>query len=124
MGVPQCSLTGRVEVNAGMLVENLIAQMLRASGINPYFHVEFDPRTGVCTMEVDFLVEKQNLQRRHNISPIEVKSAGEYATKSLDKFIAKFSAYSSTPYVLHPKDVEKSSDRVSLPLYMAGLLMR
>ena len=75
-------------------------------------------------MEVDFLVEKANLQRRHNISPIEVKSAGEYATRSLDKFVAKFSAYSGTPYVLHPKDVEKSSDRVCLPLYMAGLLMR
>ena len=122
--VQQRLLTGRVEVNAGMIVENLVAQMLRASGIQPYFHVEFDSRTGACTMEVDFLVEKANLQRRHNISPIEVKSAGEYATKSLDKFVAKFSAYSSTPYVLHPKDVEKSSDRVFLPLYMAGLLMR
>ena len=122
--VQQRLLTGRVEVNTGMIVENLVAQMLRAGGVQPYFHVEFDPRTGVCTMEVDFLVEKANLQRRHNISPIEVKSAGEYATKSLDKFVAKFSAYSGVPYVLHPKDVEKSSGRVCLPLYMAGLLMR
>ena len=115
-------LTGRLEFNAGMIVENLVAQMLRASGIQPYFHVEFDTRTGACVMEVDFLVEKARLQRRHNISPIEVKSAGEYATKSLDKFTRKFAAYSNTPYVLHVKDVEKGSDRVSLPLYMAGLL--
>ena len=84
MGALRCSLTGRVEVNAGMIVENLVAQMLRASGINPYFHVEFDSHNGVCTMEIDFLVEKTKLQRRHNILPIEVKSAGEYATKSLD----------------------------------------
>ena len=121
--VQQRLLTGRLEVNAGMIVENLVAQMLRASGIQPYFHVEFDATTGACQMEVDFLVEKASLQRRHNISPIEVKSAGEYATKSLDKFVRKFSSYSSTPYVLQVKDVEKSADRISLPLYMSGLLM-
>ena len=122
--VQQRLLTGRLEVNAGMIVENLVAQMLRASGIQPYFHVEFDSSTGVCTMEVDFLVEKANLRRRHNISPIEVKSAGEYSTKSLDKFAKKFAAYSNTPYVLHTKDVEKGADRISLPLYMTGILMR
>lgn len=122
--VQQRLLIGRLEVNAGMIVENLVAQMLRASGIQPYFHVEFDSSTGVCTMEVDFLVEKANLRRRHNISPIEVKSAGEYSTKSLDKFAKKFAAYSNTPYVLHTKDVEKGADRISLPLYMTGILMR
>lgn len=122
--VQQRLLTGRVEVNLGVIVENLVAQMLRASGTQPYFHVEFDPRTGACTMEIDFLVEKVNLQRRHNIMPIEVKSAGDYTTKSLDKFAAKFSDYSSTPCVLHPKDVERSSGRIVFPLYMAGLLTK
>ena len=47
----------------------------RASGQQPYVHVEYDTESGKPTMEVDFLVAKSNLQRRYNIVPIEVKSA-------------------------------------------------
>ena len=68
--VQQRLLTGRLSVNAGMIYENLVAQMLRASGQQPYFHVEYDTESGKPTMEVDFLVAKSNLQRRHNIVPI------------------------------------------------------
>ena len=124
VGAQQRLLTGRLEVNTGMIMENLVAQMLRASGLMPYFHIEFDHETGKCIQEIDFLIGKDSLQRRHNISPVEVKSAGEYATRSLDKYLAKFAAYSSTAYVLHPKDIERKPDRVCLPLYMAGLLSR
>ena len=122
--IQQRLLTGRLEVNTGMIMENLVAQMLRAAGLTPYFHVEFDRETGKCVQEIDFLIGKNSLQRRHNILPIEVKSAGEYKTKSLDKYLEKFSAYSSVPYVLHPKDVELRPDRIYLPLYMAGLLSK
>lgn len=120
--VQQRLLTGRLEVNAGMIAENVVAQMLRAAGMKPYFHVEQDRVTGKPTMEVDFLVATSALQRRHNISPIEVKSSTGYATKSLDKFIGKFSDYASTAYVLHEKDLECDSNRVLVPLYMASLI--
>jgi hypothetical protein len=73
-------------------------------------------------MEIDFLVAKSVLQRRHNISAIEVKGTGEYETKSLDKFIRKYDRYLNVPYVLHDKDFKKVSGKVYLPLYMAGLL--
>ena len=73
-------------------------------------------------MEVDFLVAKSNLQRRHNIIPIEVKSANAYTTKSLDKYAAKFADYSATACVLHEKDLERTPNRICLPVYMTGLV--
>ena len=67
---------------------------------------------------------KSNLRRRHNIVPIEVKSANAYTTKSLDKFMAKFADYSATACVLHEKDLERGQDRIGLPVYMTGLVGR
>ena len=65
---------------------------------------------------------KSNLRRRHNIVPIEVKSARTYTTKSLDKFAAKFADYLATACVLHEKDLERTPDRICLPVYMTGLV--
>ena len=61
--VQQRLLTGRLSVNAGMIYENLVAQMLRAAGQRSYFQVEYDAESGKTTVEVDFLVAKSNLQR-------------------------------------------------------------
>ena len=83
-------LTGRLEVNAGMLYENLVAQMLRSAGNRLYFYANHDRDDKSNRMEIDFLVAKSVLQRRHNISAIEVKGTGDYETRSLDKFIKKY----------------------------------
>lgn len=120
--VQQRLLTGRLAVNAGMIYENLVAQMLRASGHGLYFHAVSDRHDSGCRMEIDFLVARALIQKRRNISPIEVKSAGEYETRSLDKFIAKYKSMLNTAYVLHPKNVARQHDRLLLPIYMAGLL--
>ncbi len=117
-------LTGRLEVNAGMLYENLVAQMLRASGMQLYFYANHDRDEKANRMEIDFLVAKSILQRRHNISPVEVKGTGEYETRSLDKFIKKYDRYLNIPYVLHDKDFKKVNGKVYLPLYMAELLSK
>lgn len=115
-------LTGRLEVNAGMLYENLVAQMLRAAGNRLYFYANHDRDDKSNRMEIDFLVAKSVLQRRHNISAIEVKGTGDYETRSLDKFIKKYDRYLNIPYVLHDKDFKKVGCKVYFPLYMAGLL--
>ena len=73
-------LTGRLEVNAGMLYENLVAQMLRSAGNRLYFYANHDRDDKSNRMEIDFLVAKSVLQRRHNISAIEVKGTGDYET--------------------------------------------
>jgi hypothetical protein len=111
----------KLEVNAGMLVENIVAQMLRASGHKLYFYSrnssENDER-----MEIDFLIAKSKITTRHNISPIEVKSSTKYTLTSLNKFITKFANYLSTSYVVHSTDLEVKGNIVYLPLYMVPLL--
>ncbi len=113
---------GKLEVNAGMLVENIVAQMLKAAGHRLYF---FSKSTAVAAgdrMEIDFLIAKAKTTSRHNISPIEVKSGGQYTLTSLKKCIAKYANQLSTPYVLHDKDLKEQDGIVYLPLYMTPLL--
>ena len=115
-------LSGKVELNAGMIYENLVAQMLRASGHPLFFYTTSASTDRAERMEIDFLLSKSQLQRRHNVMPVEVKSSGEYATRSLEKFAAKFGNYLADAYVLHPKDVCRKNGKIYLPLYMAHLI--
>ncbi len=113
---------GKLEVNAGMLVENIVAQMLRAAGHKLFFFSRNSNSDAADRMEIDFLIAKQRTTSRHNISPIEVKSGSVYTTSSLKKCIAKYGNQLSTPYVLHDKDVSEKDGIVYLPLYMTPLL--
>ncbi len=113
---------GKLEVNEGMLVENVVAQMLRAAGHKLYFFSSVSRDSAEERMEIDFLIVKPVVTSRHNISPIEVKSGQRYTLSSLKKCIAKYGPQMSTPYVLHDKDVKVEDGIVYLPLYMTPLL--
>ena len=65
---------------------------------------------------------KSNLRRRHNIVPIEVKSAKDYTTTSLEKFKRKFPGYISRSIILHPGDLRAEGNLIHLPLYMAPFI--
>lgn len=112
----------KLEIDEGMLVENIVAQMLKASGHELFFYSNYDKEEAENRMQVDFLVQKEVVTSRHNISPIEVKSSTGYTLTSIQKCIKKFGQYLSTPYVLHTKDVELKEGLVYLPLYMTPLL--
>ena len=112
-----------LEINKGMLVENVVAQMLRAAGHELFFFSKSDAADRSERMEVDFLIAKPSLTRRRNISPVEVKSSKRYDHTSLDKFTRKYRQCLHVPYVLHPKDVKVDSGVTYLPLYMAPLLV-
>jgi hypothetical protein len=112
----------KLEVNEGMLVENVVAQMLRASGHRLYFFSKNSATNAADRMEIDFFIAKAKTTSRHNISPIEVKSGKTYAITSLNKCIEKYGDYLSTPYVLHDKDMKEKDGIVYLPLYMTPLL--
>ena len=73
-------------------------------------------------MELDFLIAKNSITTRHNISPIEVKSTSRYTLSSLNKYLAKYHNYLATPYVLHAADIKIEEGITYLPLYMTGLL--
>lgn len=111
----------KLEVNEGMLVENIVAQMLRAKGHKLFFYSNYS-READDRMELDFLIAKPTITSRHNISPIEVKSTSRYTITSLNKCIKKYKEYLSTPYVIHTCDLEQKNGIVYLPLYMTPLL--
>ena len=115
-------LLDKLEFNEGMLVENIVAQMLVASGHSLYFYSNTDKKKTENRMEIDFLVEKHVLTNRHNIYPIEVKSGKNYTLSSLQKFVTKFHEQVTTPIVLHSDDVKQQNDITYLPLYMTPLL--
>ena len=115
-------LTGTIELNKGMLMENAVAQMLRAAGRDLHFHKTPTTVPAKDRMEIDFLLAKAGISRRHNVIPIEVKSAKDYTTVSLDRFRKKHPGYVATPVVLHPGDVKRANGVVRLPLYMTPFL--
>lgn len=115
-------MLGKLELNEGMLVENIVAQMLMAAGHKLYFFSSYSKESAEDRMEIDFLIAKQNITSRHNISPIEVKSGNGYALSSLKKFRMKYGQMLSTPYVLHSADLKEENGMCFLPLYMTPLL--
>ena len=113
---------GKLEVNEGMFIENIVAQMLKASGHELFFYSKSSATEAAERMEIDFLISKSTITSRHNICPIEVKSGRQYALSSLLKCIAKYGQQLATPYVLHTKDLKEEGGIVYLPLYMTPLL--
>lgn len=121
-GIYEKILRGKLEFNKGMLVENLVAQMLCSSGHPLYFYSCYSRDNSSDRMEIDFLIRKESVTSRHNISPVEVKSSNRYTLTSLEKFKKKYSSYLGVSILLHTKDVENKNGVLYLPLYMAGLL--
>ena len=112
-----------LEFNKGMIVENVVAQMLRSAGHDELYFYSRPANGGdrSSQMEIDFLLAKSVLTRRHNIVTVEVKGGRKYDHSSLDKFKEKFRHWIFESYVLHSKDVETKNGTTYLPLYMAPL---
>ncbi|MCQ2252235.1 MAG: AAA family ATPase [Bacteroidales bacterium] len=114
-------ILGKLEVNLGMLMENIVAQMLVSSGHKLYFYSNSD-KVAENRMEIDFLIGKPTVTSRHNICPLEVKSTTRYTFTSLEKFRKKYAQQLSVPYLLHTADVMQQDGIVFLPIYMASVL--
>ncbi|MBQ9180507.1 DUF4143 domain-containing protein, partial [Candidatus Saccharibacteria bacterium] len=107
----------KLEFNNGMVLENVVAQLLTAAGHDLYYYAEPTDR-----IEIDFLLTKGQLTSRHNITPIEVKSGKEYMTKSLTRYSEKYARQIGTQYIFHDGDISVDGDVMKLPVYMAGLI--
>ena len=115
-------LLGKLEVDLGMIMENIVAQMFTASGHKLFFYSNSSRDEASARMEIDFLIAKSKISNRRNISPIEVKSGKNYTLSSLNKFIQRYNQQLHTPYVLHTSDLKTENNIVYLPLYMTALL--
>lgn len=115
-------LLGKLEINEGMIFENIVAQMLVASGHKLYFYSNPSRNDKNQRMEIDFLISKRKVTSRHNISPIEVKSGKRYTLSSINKFKTQFAEQLDVAYVIHTNDYKEEDGIIYLPVYMTPLL--
>ena len=115
-------LFDKLEYNGGMILENIVAQMLVSNGHKLYFYSNSSRENSNDRMEIDFLISKSKITNKHNISPIEVKSGKNYTLVSLNKFRKKYANYLATPYIIHTGDYKEEDSIVYLPVYMTILL--
>jgi len=110
-------LLDKLNVNEGMLMENIVAQALRANGHRLFFYSRSDTNNRQDNMEIDFLITDGS-----KICPVEVKSSVYRQHSSLDKFKEKFSKKLGNSYILYTKDLMQKDGVIHLPIYMAMLL--
>lgn len=116
-GLYRAILFDKLSINEGMIMENVVAQMLRTNGHKLYFYSRTDATNRKNDMEIDFLITEGN-----KICPIEVKSNNYVSHSSLDKFRDKFSSKIGNSYTLYSKDVIVKDGIIHLPIYMAMFL--
>lgn len=110
-------LFDKLNINEGMIMENVVAQMLRSNGHKLYFYSRCDNMNRANHMEIDFIISEEK-----KISPIEVESGNYNSHSSLDKFKKKFSSKINNSYILYSKDVMIKNGIIHLPFYMAIFL--
>jgi len=110
-------LFDKLNINEGMLMENIVAQTLRANGHSLYYYSRNETGNRANTMEIDFLIEDGR-----KICPIEVKSSAYREHSSLDKFRRRFSKALGNSYILYTKDIMVKDGVIHLPIYMAMFL--
>ena len=114
-------LTGKLQINEGMLYENAIAQMLVANGHKLYFYTHYNEEKHRNDMEIDFIISN-NSKLKYKMFPIEVKSGKRYSTKSLNDFMQKYKERIGEGYIVHPRNLLLKDGIICIPPYMAMLL--
>lgn len=109
-------LSDKLSADLGYVYENIVAQMLVASGNKLFYHT-WRSKTSNHNYEVDFL-----LSRGSKLCPLEVKSSGYQAHKSLDEFCKKYSEHVGNRYLIYTKDLRKDEETILLPVLMTMFL--
>ena len=110
----------RLGINQGMIIENMVAQMLRAKGYDLYFHefmAQADDAVKEKKYEIDFLIVK-----KRKICPIEVKSSSYKKHKSFDMFSKKYPIKLEDKFIIYTKDVQYEDGILYMPIYMTSCL--
>lgn len=110
-------LADKLSADLGYVYENIVAQSLRAAGHSLYYYTFPTDATRKNHYEIDFMTSTSN-----KVNPIEVKSSGYSAHKSLDVFREKYSSRIGTPILLYTKDLRKEHGILYLPVYMTMLI--
>ena len=108
-------LSDKLSANLGYVYENFVAQMLVAAGNKLFYHTW--PKDEKHYYEIDFLIA-----HGHKICPIEVKSSGYKAHKSLDEFCKRYSSRVFRKYLVYTKDFAQDADVSLVPIYLVPFL--
>ncbi|PID67077.1 MAG: ATPase [Fusobacteriales bacterium] len=106
----------KLGINEGMIMENIVAQMLKANKHNLFYYSKNRDEKSPA-IDIDFLINIDN-----KISPIEVKSSNYIAHKSLDRFYEKFKNRLGKSYIIYTKDIKIVDKIVCLPVYLTCFL--
>ena len=109
-------MSGKLPADLGYVFENVVAQMLTASGNKLFYHT-WPTESGKHNYEVDFL-----LSHGTKIWPLEVKSSGYKTHASLDAFCEKFANRVSERFLVYTKDYRRDGSTTLLPVVMTMFL--
>ncbi len=107
-------------INQGMILENVVAQMLKASGHELYFHEYLYKPEGnekEKKYEIDFITVKKK-----KICPIEVKSSNYKSHKSFDYLLKKYQLKMEDRYIIYTKDLKYEDGITYIPVYMTSFI--
>lgn len=109
-------LNDKLSANLGYVYENMIAQMLRATGKQLYYNT-IPANDGKKYYETDFVIADG-----YKVSPIEVKSSGYKSHTSLDVFCKTYSSRIQNRYLIYTKDLFQADGIDFVPVYMTMFL--
>ena len=110
-------LSDKLPANLGYLYENLVAQMIAASGRELYYHT-WEKEGSSHYYEVDFLISEGS-----KVNAFEIKSSGTGKHMSITEFSKKFSRNIRNTYLLSQKDVGKDEALLLRPFYLVPFLI-
>ena len=110
-------LSDKLPANLGYLYENLVAQMIAASGRELYYHT-WEKKGSTHYYEVDFLISEGS-----KINVFEIKSSGSGKHESIKEFCKKFSQNMNQAYLISQKDAGKEENLLLKPFYLLPFLV-
>lgn len=111
-------LSDTLSADLGYLYENVVAQAIKASGRDLYYHT-WKKEGSTHSFEIDFLITSKN-----KVIPIEVKSSSVRNHKSIDQFEMKYPERVGERFLLSQKDVGKIGTLKLKPVYMVEFLLK
>ena len=111
-------LSDKLPATLGYLYENLIAQMIAASGRELYYHT-WEKNGSTHYYEVDFLTSEGS-----KLNAFEIKSSGSGKHESIKEFCRKFSQNVNKAYLISQKDVGMEDNLMFKPFYLMPFLIK
>ena len=110
-------LSDKLPANLGYLYENLVAQMITASGRELFYHT-WKKNGSTHYYEVDFLISEGS-----KINAFEIKSSGTGKRESIKEFSKKFSQNVNKVFLVSQKDVGREENLLLKPFYFITFLI-